>query len=174
VAKKVTDRDHCLVRIEHQALRNDYASMPFHAVFEDARKQLVFGKRDEARMLLLECTSMIYGSLELTEADQANLIAFYQARLLAIQSLRGGPGGPAPSPVPSMQARALQHSALDGEMLADSLAPVDALYRQFAAAAPGADVPVGSDEVQRFMQSATATADPKTLVRALSAATLVQ
>jgi hypothetical protein len=154
----VTDRDYCFVKVEHLAQRNDYASLPFHAVFETARQSLVKGDSDTARLQMLECIGMVYGSLDLSEDDKARLIAFYQAKLLAIQTVRGGAANGAPSPVLRMQARALQVGGIEGKALAGSLDVVRALHTQFKDEKVDANVPVNNDDVLRYLETPTAPA----------------
>lgn len=172
----VTDRDYCLVKIEHLAQRSDYASLPFHAVFETARISLVKGERDMARLQTLECIGMVYGSPDLTEDDKARLIAFYQAKLLAVQTVRGdAPAGI--SPVQRMQARALQAYAGEGDALADSLNVVGDLHAQFESEQVSADKPVTNEDVSHYLETPVAPArkrpDLATLMKAVAAGSLV-
>lgn len=171
----VIDRDYCFVKIEHVAQRNDYASLPFHAVFESARQSMVRSDSDTARLRMLECISMVYASLDLSEDDKARLIAFYQAKLLAIQTMRGETRGP--SPVLQMQARVLQVRGDDGVELSDSLNVVRALHKQYAGETTSADVSMTNDDMVKYMQapllSDTPPADARTLMKAVVASSLV-
>jgi len=176
----VSDYDYCLVKVEHQMLRNDYASLPFHAIFEQARQQLVFGKSEESRLLMLECIGSIYASLDLSEDDKVRLITFYQALLLKMQTQHRSPattrdtaGAPA---IMKMRARVLESMPLDGEELADSLDDVGTLLTHFAGQKLSADTLLGGDDVQAFMQSVDAprphTVKAETLVTALAAGSI--
>lgn len=173
----VGDYDYALVKVEHQMLRNDYASLPFHAIFEQARQQLVFGKSEESRLLMLECIGSIYASLDLSEEDKVRLIAFYQARLLAMQtqhrSLATTRATTGASAITLMRKRVLESSPLDGRKLDGSLDVVDTLLNQFARQELSPDKPVSADDVQAFMQSADAprphAVKAETLVTALAA-----
>jgi hypothetical protein len=172
----VADRDYCLVKIEHLAQREDYASLPFHAVFETARKSLVYGERDKARLQTLECIGMIYGSPDLSEDDKVRLITFYQAKLLAIQTVRGEPRG-STSPVLQMQARVLSAGGFEARQLSDSLSGLRDLHQQFENQDNSADVPVTNDDLNRFIQVQAEPQRPRPtadmLMRAVAVSNLI-
>jgi len=172
----VSDRDYCLVKIEHLAQREDYASLPFHAVFETARMSLVRGERDRARLQTLECIGMIYGSPDLSEDDKVRLITFYQAKLLAIQTVRGEPRG-STSPVLQMQARVLSAGGVEARQLSDSLSGLRDLHKQFENQDNSADVPVTNDDLNRFLEVPAEPQRPRPtadmLIRAVAVSNLI-
>ena len=171
----VISHDYCLIKVEHLAQRDDYSSLPFHAVFEMARKSLVFGERDKARLQILECIGMIYGSPDLSEDDKARLIAFYQARLLAIQTVRGEARGDA-SPVVQMQARVMQAGGFERSKLAGSLDEIRDLQLKFQSLQDAADAPVTDQDLRSYLQSPPLEfqrANADTLVKAVAVGSLV-
>jgi hypothetical protein len=74
--------DYCLLRIETSATRTDYATLPFHEAFVQARKKLATRKVAEAKLALLDCLSAVEGSRDLSEDHRYRLIEYYQVEFL--------------------------------------------------------------------------------------------
>lgn len=140
--------DFCVLSIERMALRDDYAALPFHAVWQQARAMAVVGKVAEAQALMLQCAAQIFASADLSEDHKVGLIEFYQARLLAVKSLlstssRFAEAGAAASmasrndqmaPARLMQTRALAaEPSLDRKKLDRHIKRIDTLSHLFAA-----------------------------------------
>ena len=85
--RQFEETDYCLVRVQRLAARNDYPSMPFHRVWEDARKMVLRNKPAEAQALFLQCGEQILSSPELTEGDKRHLLRYYQTALHELEPL---------------------------------------------------------------------------------------
>ena len=81
------ETDYCLVRIQRLESRNDDASMPFHPLWQDARKKALGGDTIGAQGLMLDCARQILSSPDLTEGDKTRLIARYQKKLHEAKTL---------------------------------------------------------------------------------------
>ena len=80
-AQPVTRYDHCVVRIELRSERNDYTSLPFHALWNKTR-DLVWQKQEEkARGTFLELAQQVAGSPDLTGRHRLGLLKVYRANL---------------------------------------------------------------------------------------------
>lgn len=180
----VDDTDFCLVKVEQMAQRNDYASMAFHATFEEARKKMLARQTVEAQALMLECAYQVLGSPDLSEDHKAQLIEFYQAKLLAVQSLLGAGASAsadatrsgAASAVGRMQERANAPHVRDAKVLSAGLSQIAGLSQLLTKEARPSDEPVAESHLAEHLRTAATRSGPRasaaTLVRAIAVGTV--
>jgi hypothetical protein len=69
--------DYCLVRIEYLPIRTDHTKLPFHKLFEEARKKILGGEEADAKSAFLELTRQVAVSPDLTEENKELLMENY-------------------------------------------------------------------------------------------------
>ncbi|SHG76648.1 hypothetical protein [Massilia sp. CF038] len=79
--------DYCLIKIEHQATRGDYTSMPFHKTWQEARAKMIARHLDEADRLMVTCAQQLFASPDLTDGNKMQLTQLYKAKLEAVREL---------------------------------------------------------------------------------------
>lgn len=172
----VEDLDFCLVRIDRHLTRNDYMDMNFHATWVEARKKMVARQVSEAQALMLECSHQILESPDLTEDNKIGLIEYYQAKLMAAQSLLANLGAAAPATraggtdmLRQMQLRTRQSLEVDADELAEHFEAIARLTSDYAGAPVGNDAAL-KDELLRHLKGRqrAAGANAAELVRALA------
>lgn len=81
------ETDYCLIQVQRLESRNDDASMPFHALWKEARQKALAADTVGAQALMLDCAQQILASSDLTEGDKTRLIAKYQKKLHEAKNL---------------------------------------------------------------------------------------
>jgi hypothetical protein len=169
--------DYCLVQVERSATRNDYASMPAHGVWEEARKLALAGKAVEAQGAMLDCARQILASPDLTEGDKEELIKLYQAKLhTAADLLQGGaPGatanrGGSPAMLRSMQALVVRRSGFEADELGALFDRIGKLASDLEKqpCAPAVDERGIEEHLRQARGKPAGKPDPAALVRALA------
>ncbi len=98
-AKPLTHYDHCLVKLDWRAERNDYTSLPFHRSWIKARDLIWQDQADKARLAFMELAQQVAGSPDLTARHRPALLAAYRANFEAeLESYRTISGGLVPAP----------------------------------------------------------------------------
>ncbi len=88
-ARPVTRYDHCVARVEWRDQRNDYTSLPFHALWNKARDLIWEDQGEKARSAFLELVRQVAGSPDLTARHRAALLSVYRANFEAeVESYR--------------------------------------------------------------------------------------
>lgn len=85
-ADAVDDVDYCLIRVQCTATRGDYRSLPFHPLWLKAMELTGAQRHQDAQAFMLECSSQILASPDLTESHKIGLLEEYQARILAARA----------------------------------------------------------------------------------------
>jgi len=81
--RSVTEYDHCVVRLEWRAERNDYTSLPFHRSWNTTRTLIWANETDKARSSFLDLVQQVAGSPDLTQRHRLGLLAAYRANFQA-------------------------------------------------------------------------------------------
>ena len=98
-ARPVTRHDHCLVRVEWRAERNDYTSLPFHTSWNKARDFIWQDQAEKARSSFLELVQQVAASPDLTARHRVALLSVYRANFEAeLESYRATTIGVLPLP----------------------------------------------------------------------------
>jgi hypothetical protein len=82
-ARAVTEYDHCVVRLEWRAERNDYTSLPFHNLWNRTRDLIWQGQAEKARGSFRELVQQVAGSPDLTARHRLGLLKAYKTNFEA-------------------------------------------------------------------------------------------
>jgi len=74
-----TEYDYCLIRIEQLSARSDYTTLPFHKLWEDAKRIIYQGNHINAQWKLMELAQQLAISPDLTQDHRYHLIQVYKA-----------------------------------------------------------------------------------------------
>jgi hypothetical protein len=180
--RQFDETDYCLVRIQRLATRNDYASLPFHKLWQDARIKVLRGQQAEAQALFLDCAEQILASPELTEGDKTHLIRYYQSALHDMEAaplVRGGQGANragAEEIIGTMRNNAVAANDFDADEIKQAYEDLMGTATELAQRGPVA--PVNQQDIEAYLEQARRKperpADPATLVRALALGSIVR
>lgn len=77
--KPFREYDYCLVRIEQLSERGDYTTLPFHKLWEDAKRIIYQGNHINAQWMLMELAQQLATSPDLTQDHRYYLMQVYKA-----------------------------------------------------------------------------------------------
>lgn len=180
--RQFDETDYCLVRVQRLVTRNDYPSMPFHKLWEDARIKVLRNQSAEAQALFLDCAEQILASPELTEGDKTHLIRYYQSALHDMEPLptiRGAQGtnrAGAEEIIGAMRNHAVAANDFDADDI--KLAYEDLMGTATELARRGGAAQVNQQSIADYLKQAQTTpapaVAPATLVRALALGSIVR
>jgi hypothetical protein len=129
--------DHCLVQIEHLVERNDYTTLPFYPLWNDAKSRIYQGDQANARRIFLEMAQQLAVSPDLTQPHRFRLIQAFKANFEKEVALYGELGG-VPKGAAEMPTRGSSRGVSKGP---SSLSPRAFIQKEASQLAQVAGVP---------------------------------
>lgn len=173
----VDDVDYCLIRVQCAATRGDYQSLPFHKLWLKAMELTGAQRHQDAQAFMLECSSQILASPDLTESHKIGLLEEYQARILAARAaVSRTSDGSAERAGTELSARGMRERVRSsGEFNAPGMAErMNDIARRSVAIGSGELDDVALDKLLAAAPRGRSAADTAALVRTLTLGSIAQ
>jgi hypothetical protein len=180
--RQFDETDYCLVRVQRLATRNDYAALPFHKLWEQARIKVLRCNQAEAQALFLDCAEQILSSPELTEGDKTHLIRYYQSALHdmqappALEAAQGATRAGAEEIIGTMRNNAVAANDFDSDEIKRAYEDLMGTATEFTqrGGAEHMDQQGIASYLEQARRQPAPAVSPATLVRALALGSIVR